>query len=167
MNSSESLCLEETQKLVFTYMYQKELIKTDKVLMDLKSYYGKYKGTDTIPSEQSNVVYLSIVDKCADTNEAMEEVLSKLHDELDIGVRVMHLVLVGDQKTYTRLWELKHTYGTDLDWVIPFIGDWHLLSNFQSVLIKVYFDAGLRDLAENAGFRGETLSSLAKCSNFK
>ena len=48
-------------------------------------------------------MYLSIVDKCADTNEAMEEVLSKLHKELDIGVRVKHLV-VGDQKTYTRLW---------------------------------------------------------------
>jgi len=148
-------------------MYQKELIKEDKVLIDLKSYYGNYKGTDTIPCEQSNVVYLSIVDKCADTNEAMEEVLSKLHKELDISVRVKYLVVVGDQKTYTRLWDLKHTYGTDLDWAIPFIGDWHLLSNFQSVLMKVYFDVGLRDLAEIAGFRGETLSSLAKCSNFK
>ena len=54
-------------------MYQKELITEDKVLIDLKSYYGKYKGTDTIPCEQSNVVYLSIVDQCADTNKAMEE----------------------------------------------------------------------------------------------
>ena len=33
------------------------------------------------------------------------EVLSKLHKELDIGVRVKHLVVVGDQKTYTRLWD--------------------------------------------------------------
>ena len=49
----------------------------------------------------------------------------------------------------------KHTYGTDLDLVIPFIGDWYLLSNFQSVLMKVYFDAGLRDLAETARFRGK------------
>ena len=88
------------------------------------------------------------------------------HKELDISVRVKHLLVVGDQKTYTRLWNLKHTFGTDLDWVIPFIGDWHLLSNFQSVLMKVYFDAGLRDLAETARFRGETFSSSAKCSNF-
>ena len=50
---------------------------------------------------------------------------------------------------------------------VPFIGDWHLLSNFQSVLMKVYFDAGLRDLAETAEFHDETLSSLAECSNFK
>ena len=64
-------CLEETRKLIFNYIYQKELIKKVKVLIDLKPYYGKYKGTDTIPCEQSNVVYLSIVDKCADTNEPM------------------------------------------------------------------------------------------------
>ena len=51
--------------------------------------------------------------------------------------------------------------------MVPFIGDWHLLSNFQSVLMKVYFDAGLRDLAETAEFHDETLSSLAECSNFK
>lgn len=56
------------------------------------------------------------------TNLCMEEVLSKLHKELDISVRVKHLLVVGEQKTYTRLWDLKHTYGTDLDWVIPFIG---------------------------------------------
>ena len=71
VNSSEAECLEETRKLIFNYIYKKELIKKVKVLIDLKPYYGKYKGTDTIPCEQSNVVYLSIVDKCADTNEPM------------------------------------------------------------------------------------------------
>ena len=58
-------------------------------------------------------------------------------------------------------------YGTDLDWVIPFIGDWHLLSNYQSVLMKVYYDAGLKDLAESSGHRGETLTSIKKCSSYK
>ncbi len=167
VSSSEARCLEETQKLIFTYMYQKELIVSDKLLMDLKSYYGAHEGAGAVPDEQSNVVFLSIIDKCADTHEAMEEVLSKLHKELDIGVTATHLVLVGDQKTYNRLWELKHMYGTDLNWLIPFIGDWHLLSNFQSVLMKVYFDAGLKDVAHSSGFRAETLTSLAKCSNFK
>ena len=71
-------------------------------------------------------------------------------------------------KTYTRVCELKQEYGTDLDWVIPFIGDWHLLSNYhQSVLMKVYYDAGLKDLAESSGHRGETLTSIKKCSSYK
>ena len=51
--------------------------------------------------------------------------------------------------------------------MIPFIGDGHVLKNFQSVLMKVYYDAGMKDLAEAAGFRGETLTSLKKCTNFK
>ena len=53
----------------------------------------------------------------ADSTEAMQAVVSKLHEEYGI---------VGDQKTYTRICELKQEYGTGLDWVIPFIGGWHL-----------------------------------------
>ena len=49
-------------------------------------------------------------------------------------------------------------YGADLSWLVPFIGDWHLLLNFHSVLMKVYFDAGLKDLAVSSDFRGETLT---------
>ena len=65
-----------------------------------------------------------------------------------------------------RVHELKQEYGSELDWVIPFTGDWHLLSNYQSVLMKVYHDAGL-ELAESSGHRGETLASIKKCSSYK
>ena len=93
-------------------------------------------------------------------------VVAKLHKEYGIGKTADYLVLVGDQKTYTRICELKQEYGTELDWIIPFIGDWHLLSNYQSVLMKVYYDAGLVNLAECLGQRGETLTSI-KCSSYK
>lgn len=33
--------------------------------------------------------------------------------------------------------------------------------------MKVYYDAGLKDLAESSGHRGETLTSIKNCSNFK
>ena len=122
----------------------------------------------SIPKVQcSNVVYLPVVDLHADSTEAMEAVVAKLHKEYGIGERADYLVLVGDQKTYTCVCELKQEYGAHLDWVIPFIGDWHLLSNCQSVLMKVYYDAGLKDLAECSGHRGETLTSIKKCSSYK
>ena len=33
--------------------------------------------------------------------------------------------------------------------------------------MKVYYDAGLKELAESAEHRGETLTSISKCSSFK
>ena len=38
--------------------------------------------------------------------------------------------------------------------------------NYQKVLMKIYWDAGLKQIAESSGFRGETLASLKNCSNF-
>ena len=96
----------------------------------------------------------------------MQVVVAKLHKEYGIGESADYLALVGDQKAYSRICELKQEYGTDLDWVIPFIGDWHLLSNYQSVLMKVY-DAGLVNLAKCSGHRGETLTSIKKSSSYK
>ena len=33
--------------------------------------------------------------------------------------------------------------------------------------MKVYYDAGLKELAESSGHRGETFTSIQKCSSFK
>ena len=133
----------------------------------MKSFCGK--AFPNIPDIQcSNIVYMSIVDLHADTLQAMEMVVSKLYKEYGISTTpVQYIVLFGDQKTFSRVHELKQMYGSELDWLIPFIGDWHLLSNYQSVLMKVYYDTGLKELAESAGHRGETLTSISKCSSFK
>ncbi len=93
--------------------------------------------------------------------------MTKLHEELGIGVTAKFLVVVGDQKTYARLQEIKHLYGSELAWLIPFIGDWHHLKNFQSVLMKVYYVAGLKVISEASGYRGEPLTSLQNRSYFK
>lgn len=147
----EMKCMEQASKTIFQYMLQKEAVGTEKILLDLKTYYG-CTGAETVPAEKSTVVYLSIVDKHADTVEAMDEVISKLYSEYKVGTDTDYLVVAGDQKTFSRLCEIKHAYGRDLDWLIPFLGDWHLLKNYQSVLMKIYYHAGLKDLAEAAGY---------------
>ena len=60
--------------------------------------------------EWFNVVYLSVVDMHADTSEGMEAVVSNLHKEYGIGRTSNYLVVV---KTFARLQELKHAYGSD------------------------------------------------------
>ena len=166
VNQSEIEAVEQFKQVMFKYVLLKEACGPEKLLVDLKTYCGM-----TLPSipkvECSNVVYLSVVDLHADTLEAMKKVVAKLHEEYMLFASVNYLVLVGDQKTYVRINELKHEYGSEFDWLIPFIGDWHLLSNYQSVLMKVYYDAGLKELAESSGHRGETLTSTKKCSSFK
>ena len=38
-----------------------------------------------------------------------------------------------------------------MNWLIPFPGDWHVCKNYQKVLRKIYWHAGLKDMAEKAG----------------
>ena len=70
------------------------------------------------------------------------------------------------QKKFDVLQELSIEYGENLRW-LPIPGDWHILYNYQKVLIKPYGDAGLMSLAKVSGYRAETLKSLMSASNFR
>ena len=87
---------------VFIYVLMKEASSPDELLVDLKAFCGM--TLPNIPKVQcSNVVYLPVVDLHADSTEAMQAVVAKLHKEYGIGESADYLVLVGDQKTYALL----------------------------------------------------------------
>ena len=67
------------------------------------------------------------------------------------------ILLEGDQATYERLQSIKTEYSNVLSWMIPFPGNWHFLKNFQEVLIKIYFDAGLCELAKASGYQPNSI----------
>ena len=62
---------------------------------------------------------------------------------------------------------VKQTYRRAFDKLLIFPGDWHILKNFQPVIMKMYYHAGLKELAQKSGFQGATLTSLENCYNFK
>ena len=79
------------------------------------------------------------------------EVLHDLHRQFIINQGKKFLIVEGDAKLYEILQSLKYEYGTKLDWVIVYPGDWHTLKIFQHALMKVYFDVGLNNLAKSSG----------------
>ena len=117
--------------------------------------------------ERSNVVYVDIVSLPADSKDTILRILNKLHHIFIVERTIRWLVVVGDAKTQDILQNLQHQYGGQLQWMLPFPGDWHILYNYQKVLLKIYGDAGLLQLAKVAGHRSETLKSLAQASHFK
>ncbi len=117
--------------------------------------------------EKSNVVYFYIRSEKADSKETLVKVLANLHNTFILSKQKNWLLVVGNAKTFDLLHAIKSEYGTHLKWVLPFPGDWYILFNYQKALMKLYCDAGLKQLGEQSGHRAETLTSLVQCTNFK
>lgn len=97
ISSPEKEASEKIHQLIFNYFILKLACSiNNKHLVDVKTFCGL--TLDNMPNVQpSNVVYLSIIDMHADSREAMEAVVAKLHSEYQVGITAKPLVVVGDQ----------------------------------------------------------------------
>ena len=116
-------------------------------------------------TEKSDFTYLAILDETADSKDTVLKVLNILHSKFQVGNCTDHVVVVGDGKSYDHLVKLKNEYGENMDLVLPYPGDWHILKNVLPIFIKIYFDAGLKQLATKH-HHGATLKVLTECSKF-
>ena len=105
---------------------------------------------------------MEIIDEHPDDDETMRHIAELLLENASSAHQENYVILVGDGKTYEHLIQIKHLYGQELQRLIIFPGDWHTLANYQPVLMKAYYNAGLKELAVSSGYRGETLHSLEK-----
>ena len=167
---SESDAFTQHKSKLFSYVIaRKQMCNLDEstpqcVIKGLQGYLSCTSGDQSV--ESSEVTYLRVMDQNADNPETILEALSWLHHEFDVGKLVDHLIVAGDAKTYLHMVTLKQQYGEALKWLVTFPGDFHLLRNYQEVMMTAYWDAGLKQIASASGYRGETLTSLSKCSNF-
>lgn len=149
---------------LFAYMLARYKLPSRLVMKDFNTLYTNSKRKGRVPS---NIHYLELLDEHPDSMDTMRHVAELLLEQAASVNQNGYIVLVGDGKTYEHLTKIKHLYGNLLEKLLIFPGDWHTLANFQPVLMKVYYAAGLKELALACGHRGETLSALARCSNFK
>ena len=101
------------------------------------------------------------MDAKADSKDTLMVLLHDLYSRYVVQQGRQYLVVTGDAKVYELLQSLKFEYGEDLHWLIPYPGDFQLLMNYQSALMKPYFDAGLKSLAEAAGY---PVAAIRSCS---
>ena len=80
--------------------------------------------------------------------DTLTKVVGNLYHTFVLQLKQRWVIVVGDTKTYDLLQSLCVEYGHHLKWLLPFPGDWHILFNYQKVLMKAYSDAGLVQLAK-------------------
>ena len=107
--------------------------------LHLQDYCSLIRSTHT---EVSKVIYLEMLDAVADCKDTMMVVLHNLRTRFIEERKMRWLVLEGDAKLYEVLKNLTFEYGEELNWLIPYPGDFHILMNYQKALMKPYYDAG-------------------------
>ena len=144
--SDESSASSKLSKKAFSYCVQKHLV--EKHLSEcVHPNFLQYLELESVSmTEKSTVKFLYVLDENADNRETIKLTLDKLYGNLGIQKALNYLVVVGDAKTYDHLVQLKNDYPEELKWLLPFIGDWHALKNYQLMLMKIYLDVGLREM---------------------
>ena len=164
ISEDECLAIEDLKDEINTYMLHKVAVgnsEPQKNFLNIQDYFSVTRVTHT---EKSNVIYLQVKDAIADTKDTMMDMLHELHQQYVVEQNHRWLIVEGDAKIYEILQSLKFEYGEELLWVIPYPGDWHMLKNYQIALMKPYFDAGLKSLAQAAGY---PVAAIQSCGQFK
>lgn len=163
-NALEMVALQELKEELEVYMLQKVAVSSkhpNKNFVNMQDYFLCTRATHT---EKSNVFYHNIMDAKSDSKDTLVSMLHDLHQNFVQKRGLPYLLVEGDAKLYELLQSLKFEYRDELLWLIPYPGDWHMLMNFQSALLKPYFDAGLKSLAEACGY---PIAAIQHCSQFK
>ncbi len=119
----EEDCISILKTHIFTYMLEKLVLsesKLDTVIGNVKERLYTFSSSTT---EKAKVIYLGVSDLPCDNIFTVKHVLQDLHQKFKVGVKLKHLIVVGDGKTYEYLCKLQLQYKEELSWMVPFPGD--------------------------------------------
>ena len=147
---------------IFVYSLERLTIKNKNMNIFLPNIKCKMSFENTDSCEKSRFAYLDVHDLKADSTETVRIVLDNLYRTFEISTKLNHLVVCGDIKTFEFIMRVKSECKHAMDWVIPYPGDWHILFNYQDVILKVFWDAGLKKVAKCT-----SLTTLPATGKFK
>ena len=162
--SSETDSIQVLKTSIFQYTIAKAFSQNNDTFPSLNQFLtcANYSNLDT---EKASIHFMKVISLRADSHDTITIVLKDIYDKFICQQNLKWIVVVGDAKTYDITQKIKKEYY--LHWLVIFPGDWHILYNYQKAIIKAYWDAGLMQLAQVAGFKAETLTSLSNASNFR
>ena len=82
-------------------------------------------------SGTSNLYYMELLDEYPNSSDTMRHVSNILLQHASSKHQDDYIVLIGDGKTYEHLMDIKRLYGSEVDKLLIFPGDWHTLYNYQ------------------------------------
>ena len=125
----------------------------------------KDKGTNTIPTSfiedlqhhlpdfsppEPDINAFARIDLAESTScQDISDYLMKSKADLKIGEPGFpkHLLVVGDQQTFSLVKKLKSSHPDLFNWIIPYPGDWHLLKLAAETIRDIVVDGGYSDMA--------------------
>ena len=165
INGEESAALTELQEDINISLLQKHVTSSEtqenQSFISIQDFLSTCRNASV---QRSKVAYLHVMDAVADNKDTVLQLTHDLYQQFIVDQKMKWLVVEGDAKVYEILKALKTEYGEDLQWMLPYPGDWHILKNYQTALMQAYFDAGLKELAQAAGY---PVASIQSCSKFK
>jgi hypothetical protein len=84
----------------------------------------------------------------------VETILATVHQRLCAQLRWQKVVLIGDQQTFSHMWNLKVRRPQELSWLLPFPGEWHFVMHICMAIFSTWWDGLLAPLVGCCGRKG-------------
>ena len=173
LRSSDFISLSSEEEQAFTafglelfdYIIEREICdKQNELNVTLPGLKAKLMMERNPSCLKSHIMYLNVFNKPASNIETVRNVIDYLAAQYVVGQKLKHIVICGDGQVFDFINRIKSEQEDSMMWLIPMLGDFHLLFNTMPIIMKVYWKGGLLDLKTHGG---AALTGLGKCQHFR